>query len=450
MSTAPDGGSNYYAVHGLTAAAAMGWDSPTFIAIGPFDSAYNSSTDVNTWAALGWNTAFADGGLDAVLTASNGISVISQNHSGTFRSNVVGLLTQDEPNTFAEGVSGPLSSTANSVQDGHFWWMNNTWSWEAGYGLSGTPSPGDPVAALEANIVTPNGTLRHIDLNTADLYWFSGSRDPSWSGYMLGSTGAGGQIYGLPGGINADQAQRGSNYGDMIDVLRGYQAQTGHPGPVVSIIEDGDPFTGDSNGSSYIKPAEMNWAVWSSFIHGARGIMYFDHSFSGPGAANVNVEQSYYQTVQPGQTISIVGQITATDALIKQLAPVLNSPFAINYVSTTQGGYNFGQPDSYSLAGGIETMAKDYNGQFYIFADTRDSETQHNIAATFVLNDPNAVSVTVVGENRTIAVVSDQFNDVFANASTVHIYQVNDSGSPPPPHRHRHRHHRRHHRRPVS
>ena len=83
-------------------------------------------------------------------------------------------------------------------------------------------------------------------------------------------------------------------------------------------------------------------------------------------------------------------------------------------------------PDSDSTFSGIETAVHYYNGTFYIFADTRDSETQHNIPAVFTLNDPNATSVTVVNENRTIPVVNGSFSDTFANASTVHIYQVND------------------------
>ena len=56
-------------------------------------------------------------------------------------------------------------------------------------------------------------------------------------------------------------------------------------------------------------------------------------------------------------------------------------------------------------------------------------ETQTNIAATFTLADKNATSVTVVNENRTIAVVNGVFTDTFATAATVHIYQVNDAPS---------------------
>ena len=428
-----DGGPTYYASNGFTNAVNMGWDNPSFFPIGPWESSYSSQTDVNTWSALGWNVAFIDGGLSLSLTASNGISVIEQDPSKVPQSplNIVGLLTADEPSTFAAGVSTPLSTTSNSNQDGLFWWMNDTWSWDWGQGLSGAPGSGTPASILADLVTTPDGTQRHIDINSADIYWFAGSRDPSWSPYL---DVAGEYIYGLSSHMTADQEQRGSNYGDMVDIIRSYQAAN-HPAPIFVFIEDGDPFTGDTNGSDYIKPAEMNWATWSSLIHGARGVIYFDHSFSGPGTADVNVEQSYYQTVQPGQTISIYGQIQSTDALIHQLAPVLNSPYAVNYVSTTQGGYNFGQPNSFSLSGGIETMAKDDNGQFYIFADTRDLESQTNISATFVLNDPNATSVTVVGENRTIPVVNGKFTDTFATAATVHIYEVNDGSStqPPPP-----------------
>src|SRR5204862_15429 len=125
-----------------------------------------------------------------------------------------------------------------------------------------------------------------------------------------------------------------------------------------------------------------------------------------------NLAEPYFQTVQPGQTISIYDQVKATDTMIEQLAPVLNSPFAINYATVDGPHYEFGSPGH--PLGGLEVMAKDYNGEFYIFADTRDSETQHNIPATFTINDPNAVSVDVVNEGRSIPVVNGQFTDIFA------------------------------------
>ena len=80
-----DGSQTYYADHGFTNAVNMGWDNPNFFAIGPWESSYNSQTDVNTWAALGWNTAFTDGGLNLSLTASHGISVIDNSGGGKRR-----------------------------------------------------------------------------------------------------------------------------------------------------------------------------------------------------------------------------------------------------------------------------------------------------------------------------------------------------------------------------
>jgi len=160
----------------------------------------------------------------------------------------------------------------------------------------------------------------------------------------------------------------------------------------------------------------MNWAVWSSIIHGARGIDYFDHSFSGPQVSDMNVEETYFQTVQPGQSISIYAQIKATDAAIKQLAPVINSPNALGYVQISPAASQYS---------GVEAMAKYYNKQFYIFAETRDSMTMTNIAATFTLADKAATNVTVVNENRTISVSNGVFKDTFASAATVHIYQIN-------------------------
>ena len=161
----------------------------------------------------------------------------------------------------------------------------------------------------------------------------------------------------------------------------------------------------------------------------ARGIIYFNHTFGGPAISNDNLSQPFYQTVQPGQTVSIYTQVQNTDALIEQVAPILNSSTALGYVTVNNAGYVNGT--LVSRFSGIETMVKDYNGQFYIFADTRDSLTQTNIPATFTIADLNATSVTVLGENRTIAVTHGVFSDTFATAATVHIYQVNDGTAGP-------------------
>ncbi len=279
--------------------------------------------------------------------------------------------------------------------------------------MNGTPAPGTAAADLDTPVTTPNGTKRHIDASSVDLYWFAGSR----SGALLGE----GAVLDNLSSMTVDQAARGSNYGDVISDER---AATGGSTPIYGFVEDGGPYIEDTSAADYITPPELNWAVWSELIHGARGVIYFNHSFAGPAQSDDNLSQPYYQTVQPGQTVSMYAQMKTTDALVEQMAPVLNSSTALNYVTVNTPGYENGVVNS--LFSGIEVLAKDDNGQFYIFADTRNSETQTHIPATFTLADKNATSVTVVGENRTIAVTNGVFTDTFATGATVHIYQVND------------------------
>ena len=44
-----DGGSNYYADHGLTYAANAGWDNPSFIPIGMWLPSLTTQSDANRW-----------------------------------------------------------------------------------------------------------------------------------------------------------------------------------------------------------------------------------------------------------------------------------------------------------------------------------------------------------------------------------------------------------------
>jgi hypothetical protein len=405
-----DGGPHYYCSHGFTYACEAGWDNPSFFPIGIWYGTILSQSDVNRWKDLGINTAFrTTANTDLPLLRSNGLfAIVADDGSGPetpgLGSETVGLLSYDEPSTYSAGVSMPLSSVPDSVQDGRFWYINDTWNFLAYGGLSPVSSSAEVLSNM---VSTPNGTPRHIDINSVDMYWFAGAS---------GSLPYEGQIlYRLKSLMPQDEVKCGCRYGDQVDALRALQH--GHDSaPIAQFVEDGGPYTQDTAASDYITPPEMNWAVWSSIIHGARMIVYFNHSFAGPAPSDDNFAQGYYQTVQPGQTTSIYAQAKATDALIAKLAPVINSPTASGYLSVSPPARTFS---------GIETMVKYYNGHFYIFADTRDTETASSIHATFTIKDASATSVAVVGENRTLPVTGGSFSDTFASGSTVHIYEVN-------------------------
>jgi hypothetical protein len=101
--------------------------------------------------------------------------------------------------------------------------------------------------------------------------------------------------------------------------------------------------------------------------------------------------------------------VKGTDARITALAPVINAPFANGYVSVS--------PD-------MSVMAKYFDGHFYIFAIPHADGSR---TATFTLAGASNTTVTALGENRTLKVAGGVFSDNFADADTVHIYEVNPS-----------------------
>src|SRR5262249_131039 len=99
------------------------------------------------------------------------------------------------------------------------------------------------------------------------------------------------------------------------------------------------------------------------------------------------------------------------------------APFALGYVRVDPLGYVYPTLTK-SLNPGIDLMTKHYNGQFYIFATTRNSESDTNISATFKLADESAEKATVVNENLTIPIKNGTFSGSFERAWTGHIYQI--------------------------
>ena len=299
--TAIDGGSNYYCSSGFTYACNDGWDSPSFFPIGHWYGGITSASDVSIWQDLGWNTTYRTTGSDSpsvydAACASNGtkctgswpIYVIEGGWGGDcgscttgepetsgFSSSdpaVVGLMTYDEPPNFQDGVINPLSETPNAWQDHRFWWGNYTYYW---VGNGGSSPISSSAQVLASEVTTPDGTVRHPDLQSLDEYWFasvagkgSGDMNVVYGGIQCSLYNTCNTTY-----TNA-QAACGCRYGDLIDMERAYQTPplaagntcnesgnppcaTPAPAPIVSLIETGGPDSGDNTAAQYIQPPEV-------------------------------------------------------------------------------------------------------------------------------------------------------------------------------------------------
>jgi hypothetical protein len=143
-------------------------------------------------------------------------------------------------------------------------------------------------------------------------------------------------------------------------------------------------------------------AVWSSLIHGARGVIYFNHSFGGQCQTQHALREPCYADVR--------AEVTSTNAQITALAPVLNAPTVVGATRTK---------------GAVDTLTKWSGDHYYVFAGSRDPNGE---SVTFDLACTRDAVATVLGENRTVPITGGTFSDTFADGNAVHLYRI-DGGS---------------------
>jgi hypothetical protein len=227
-------------------------------------------------------------------------------------------------------------------------------------------------------------------LQTDDIYWFT---DPHVSG-----VGEGGSFFGLNRDLTYTETRRAANYGYVIDRMRALDAMDGVRKPIWAVVEVGWPFTETAaEGARAIEPTEIRAAVWHSIIAGARGILYFNHSFGGPCPTQHALRDPCYAEER--------AMVKSINVQIAQLAPVLNAPFEDGFAS---------------VSGSVRMMTKNYNGQHYIFAGSRE-----NVASNATFTVASGTTATVEGEDRTIPITGGRFTDDFADDNAIHIYRVN-------------------------
>lgn len=369
---------------------------PSFFPIGVWFESVTSQADINLDKAAGLN-------LYVVLTSSSNLSLIQNNgmfailqaDTNEWRTNpaainnpaVVGWLLSDEIDMQQSNAAGAAAarSELNSIiaslpSDGRFTYSN--------YGKGVMFWNSDSDAQQFVNDFQ--------GVTSADTYWFTDSD--------LSDASQGGELLNNGNPLTVAQTRLAANYGYAIDHMRELDAMDGQHQPIWAFVEVGWPFTG-AQGVRAIEPAEIQAAVWHSIIAGARGIIYFNHSFGGPEPTQHVLRDPYYAAERAA--------VTETDALIDQLAPVLNAPFDDAFVT---------------VGPSVRVMAKFYDGGHYVFAGSTQNAAS---TATFTLADVTSGTATVIDEGRTIPITNGHFSDNFADGNAIHIYQIGPDLSGP-------------------
>lgn len=243
---------------------------------------------------------------------------------------------------------------------------------------------------------------------SADLYWYTDLAVIRPQGGQPYNQLA--QFYDMYNrDFTADEAKRGSHYGNLVQYVRRF-VNPYRSEPVWGFIENGMPSDDPSiTLADYMDPEVMKSGVWHMIIAGARGIIYFNHTFHAAGyPSNNNFRDARYSAIiEAGREVN---------TRVQSLAAVINDSFAINFVTVSPAA---------SVVNGIEIMAKYHAGKFYVFAGSREStalSTPTN--ATFTIPNGVGTVATVLFENRTVLITNGQFTDTFANGNTVHIYRI--------------------------
>ncbi|XXY45995.1 DUF4082 domain-containing protein [Sorangium sp. So ce269] len=382
-----EGGPAYYGAHPYTDAA--GWDDPAFFPIGVWFEGVYGQSDIDLDRDAGINTYVE-------LTSSSDLALIRQN--GMFAiagvsgkgSETVGHMLTDEPDMWA----GPGSAawTGNSPGQGD---ICSPASASCGYTVMQTLVDSTPPDGRVRYANYGKGVMlwqsvqqaqqfvnAYTDVVSNDIYWYT---DPNVCAEMQ-------TFLGLP----SSTCRLSANYGVTMDKMRQLDGMDGQRQPIWAFIEVGHPFTEDSAPS--ITPEQIAGAVMSSLIHEARGILYFNHSFGGPCQSQHALREPCYAAQR--------ASVREINRRIRELAPVLNT-----------------QSYAFSFNEGLDTMLKEHDGSYYVFAMLGRARPTGSYALTLPEQLAGAV-VEVLYEDRTIDTAGGAFTDAFAAEHTAHIYKI--------------------------
>lgn len=152
-----------------------------------------------------------------------------------------------------------------------------------------------------------------------------------------------------------------------------------------------------SNVNAKATPAQVKSEVWMSLIHGSKGIVYFVHQF----------KPTFKEAALLDDPEMLAG-VTALNAQIKELAPVLNSPSVEGLVTV----------ESSDKEVPIAMMVKEHRGEIYVFAVGMRNQA---VKGKFTVKGATS-EMEALGESKRLAVKNGRFEDDFKGYE-VHLYR---------------------------
>jgi hypothetical protein len=376
-----DGGPEYYARFPRSLPSVG-----SYFPIGVWFESVLSQEDIDADKRAGLNLyVVLTGNSDLRLIARSGMKVLAQHEDWVARADAPGS------EAIAGWVLADEVDMQMSPQDGFAEMRSLAAVPPSGDGRLRYTNYGKGVVFWNSDAQAARYVNKFQDVVSADTYWFTDDN--------ICGRSEGGALLAGDRRLSQRQCHRAANYGRTVDRIRGLIRPAGSR-PVWVFVEVGHPFV-QSDWPS-IEPAEVGAAVWSGIIHGARGVVYFNHSFGGPAPTQHALREPEYSAVR-----SVVAR---TNARIRRLAPVLNAPFVERFASTSAA---------------VDTMTKRAGDHFYIFAASRVDQEQR---ATFRLPCAGHTRASVVDEDRTLPVSDGSFADGFADGNAVHVYRIDESG----------------------
>jgi hypothetical protein len=394
-----EGGSTYWNKWSST----RPWANPAFFPIGVWYESVTTQLDIDLDKAVGLNTYVElTANSKAALIHNAGMWSVSDTPLAGYGTETVGWLLADEPDIYYKSGNDPWNGT-----DG---WNTcipiQSKGGKCGYTVLAKKKAqrsaphyanyGKDVLFLDNDTDAAQFVNGYTDWLSLDEYWYSETQVCAGGTKRIPGSGPINPITRKPE-LTPAECHRAANYGVNVDRARTLDAKDGKLQPIWAFVEVGHPMKDAATPS--ITGPQIKGAVMSSLIHGARGIIYFNHSFGGSCISYHVLREKCGSAVRP--------EVTALNQQITRLAPVLNT-----------------QSLQWTFSPNLDTMLKQTpDGANYIFAMMKGGVKPG--PQTFTLpSGLTSTAVTVVDENRTLPVTGGSFTDWFAAENSYHIYKI--------------------------